>query len=152
NRDAYAHLEQFARAVTDAEVQTRNLTLAEARDEILSFVRSGSARSFPFLFIDPTGWSGLDMEVIRPLLQLTPSEVLINFITDYIRRFVESPKDETADSFDRFFGRAGLRERILGIKDPQKREDELFLSYARQVQTTGGYDHSCAAIVLHPQV
>lgn len=151
-REAYAHLERFARSVDDAEVRTLNMTLADARDEIVSFVRAGGARSFPFIFIAPTGWSGLDMEVIRPLLQLNPSEVLINFMTDYIRRFVESPRDETADSFDRFFGCAGLRDRILGISDPQEREDDLVLSYARRVQQAGGYDHSCAAIVLYPQV
>jgi three-Cys-motif partner protein len=150
--EAYTHLERFAQGVTDAEVRTRNLTLAEATDEIISFIRAGGERSFPFIFIDPTGWSGLDIQDIRPLLQLTPSEVLINFMTDFIRRFVESPRDETADSFDRFFGSAGLRDRILAISDPQEREDELFLSYARQVKIAGGYDHSCAAIVLHPKV
>ncbi len=150
--EAYAHLERFGQQVKDAEVRTLNLTLAEARDEALAFIRAGGERSFPFIFIDPTGWSGLDMDVIRPLLQVAPSEVLINFMTDFIRRFVESPKDETAESFDRFFGSPGLRDRILAIGDPQEREDELFLSYARQVQRAGGYDHSCAAIVLYPKV
>jgi three-Cys-motif partner protein len=150
--EAYVHLERFAQGIRDAEIRTLNRALADARDEILTFIRAGGEKSFPFIFIDPTGWSGLDMDVIQPLLQLTPSEVLINFMTDFIRRFVESPMNETVESFDRFFGCKGLRDHILSIPDPQEREDELFLSYARQVQRAGGYNHSSAAIVLYPQV
>jgi three-Cys-motif partner protein len=152
NPEAYGHLARFAGEVNDAEVRTQNKTLTEARDDILAFIRAGGRGAFPFLFIDPTGWSGLNLETIQPLLRETPSEVLINFMTDYIRRFVESPKEETVDSFDRFFGCTGVRDHILSIDDPQEREDELFLTYARQVQRAGRYDYSCAAIVLYPQV
>ena len=92
------------------------------------------------------------MNVIRPLLQVTPSEVPVNFMTDFIRRFVESPKDETADSFDRFLGRTGLRARILSIGDPRNSRRRAVPLYTRDVQCPGGYHHGCAAIVICPQV
>jgi three-Cys-motif partner protein len=67
--EAYARLEEFAREVRDAEVQTRNEELAGSIEDILQFVNRGGSETFPFFFIDPTGWTGFEMELISPLLR-----------------------------------------------------------------------------------
>jgi three-Cys-motif partner protein len=150
--DAYSRLREFATGVRDAKVDTRNLRLTDAIDEVLQFVAAGGSSAFPFVFIDPTGWSGLDLEDIRPLLRLHPGEVLINFMTDYVRRFVESPRKETVASFNRFFGCKGMKDRIQRISDPKDREDALVRSYAEQFRQAGGYPYACSAVVLYPEV
>src|SRR5262249_49272989 len=78
--DAYARLAEFAASVTDAHVETINSPFIDALPQVLRFIEEGGRQAFPFLFIDPTGWSGLDLESIRPLLDVQPGEVLINFM------------------------------------------------------------------------
>ena len=154
NPAAYACLKRFADEQTDVCVETRNATMLDSIPDIAEYIRAGGSDSFPFLFIDPTGWRGFDLERIRPLLQQTPGEVLINFMTEHIRRFV-SPKEERAemiDSFRRLFGADDVFARISQVPDAQDREDELFMTYARRVKEVGGFRHACPAVVLHPDV
>lgn len=96
---AYERLKHFTEQIDDVVIETKNKKLENAIQDILSFVQEGGPNSFPFIFIDPTGWSGFAMETITPLLQLDPAEVLINFMTEHIRRFIESPQKQTQESF-----------------------------------------------------
>jgi three-Cys-motif partner protein len=148
----YARLEEFARLVKDAEVKTQNEELGESIDSILEFVKKGGRGTFPFFFIDPTGWTGFEMDLIAPLLKHRPGEVLINFMTDYIRRFIDHPDQVTKKQFAALFGSDEVKDEILAMPKPQDREDALFLSYARNVQQTGGFSHTCSAIILYPEI
>lgn len=151
NRAAYAQLKQFADSVSDAKIETRNATLEESIPDIVDFVTKSGANSFPFIFIDPTGWSGIEIETIAPLLRLNPGEVLINFMTGHIRRFLDSPQKETQESFRRLFGSGEFREKIQGLA-LQDREDAAVNEYARNVKRVGGFTSTCSAIVLHPEL
>lgn len=122
------------------------LTLAD----IVRFVERGGAASFPFIFIDPTGWSGFSLETIRPLLRLDPGEVLINFMTGHIRRFLDSPDEDTQESLRQLFGSDEFRERIHGLKQ-HDRDDAAVEEYSRKVKEVGGFRHVCSAIVLKPE-
>jgi hypothetical protein len=112
-------------------------------------VKRGGINSFPFIFIDPTGWTGFAMETIAPLLQLNPSEVLINFITEHIRRFIESPQEETRSSFVKLFGSAEFRDKLIGLEE-KEREDALVDAYRESVKRVGSFIYTSSAIVLHP--
>src|SRR5262249_9452504 len=103
-------------------------TLEESIPEIVGFIRRGGSKAFPFMFIDPTGWTGFEMETIAPLLRLNPGEVLIKFMTGHIRRFLDSPDDETQDSFKPRFGSGGFRAKIQGLAR-LKREDAAVEEY-----------------------
>jgi len=151
DRDAYAKLSAFAGRATDATIETRNATLEESVHDIIDFVRRGGSKAFPFIFIDPTGWSGFGMETIAPLLQLTPGEALINFMTEHIRRFLDSPGEETQDSFRRLFGSDTFRAKVQGLAGPD-REDAAVEEYTRNAQKVGGFPFGCNAIVLHPDM
>jgi three-Cys-motif partner protein len=151
NRAAYARLEKFAASVTDATIQTRNAALEESVPNIVDFVRRGGTNAFPFILIDPTGWSGFEMDTIAPLLRLRPSEVLINFMTGHIRRFLESPLEETQDSFRRLFGSGAFRDKVHGLAQ-QDREEAAVEEYARNVKQVGGFNYTCSAIILDPEL
>jgi three-Cys-motif partner protein len=150
NSTAYERLKQFADAVSDAEIAIRNSTLEESVTDIVEFVRRGGPKSFPFVFIDPTGWSGFEMATITPLLKLKPGEVLINFMTGHIRRFLESPQEQTQESFKRLFGSGSFLEKIQGLAQ-QDREDAAVLEYATNAKSVGDFNFACSAIVLHPE-
>lgn len=147
---AYARLKQFADEIHDVEVRTRNDQLETSIDAILSFVRQGGPETFPFIFIDPTGWTGFAMQNIAPLLKLNPGEVLINFMTGHIKRFIESPQDETRESFIRLLGSADFKSRIEGLAG-QDLEDALVALYSDSVKRTGQFNYLSHAIVLHPE-
>lgn len=149
--DAYGKLDGFAKGIQDAEIKTRNATLEESVKEIVEFAQAGGQKSFPFVFIDPTGWAGFEMETIASLLRLNPGEVLVNFMTGHIRRFLESPQEETQDSFKRLFGSASFREKVQGLAQ-QDREDAAVREYTISAKAVGGFNFGCSAIVLHPEM
>ena len=145
---AHARLKEFADKIDDAEIETRNCELEEAVGDIVAFVKKGGASTFPFILIDPTGWTGFGMDTIAPLLQLRPGEVLINFMTEYIRRFVESSDPKIAESFDSMYGLDDVRSRIQGLEGLD-REDALIELYSRSIMRTGGFRYVCCAVVIH---
>lgn len=149
--ESYAQLRSFAENNSDIEIQTRNAALGESVGEICAFVKAGGRATFPFLFIDPTGWTGFELEMITPLLRLDPGEAMINFMTGHISRFLESPDEATQLSLERLFGSPDFRERIRGL-DGQDREDAALEKYTQSVQAAGGFPYACRAIVLHPEV
>jgi three-Cys-motif partner protein len=151
NRVAFAKLKEFADSATDAIIETRNASLEESIPDILDFVRRGRSKAFPFIFIDPTGWTGFEMQTITPLLQLNPGEALINFMTGHIRRFLESPDQETQASFKRLFGSGAFRAKIQGLAQLE-REDAAVEEYTRNAMVVGGFSFGCNAIVLHPEM
>lgn len=148
---AFAKLREFANNVQDAEIATKHGTLEESVDEIVAFVAKRQNVAFPFVFVDPTGWTGFRLDVIEPLLKLRPGEVLVNFMTKDVVRFVETPNAAIRKSFDGLFGPIDYRDRIEGLVG-QDREDELVRCYRDAIRKTGGYDYVCPAIVLHPQI
>jgi three-Cys-motif partner protein len=146
---AFLRLQKFADDITDAEVLPLNLELEEAVNDIVSFVKKGGDNSFPFIFIDPTGWTGFAMDVIEPLLQLKRVEVLINFMTADIRRFVTS-QPQTEKSFLRLFGSTDFKRVVEGLSG-NDREDALVKEYRKVIASRGNFAFTCSAIVLHPE-
>lgn len=150
DREAFAQLAAFGKGIAGAEVATHNATLEASVPDIVTFVEKGGVASFPFIFIDPTGWSGFALETIRPLLRMDPGEVLINFMTGHIRRFLDSPDEDTQESLRQLFGSDDFRERIHGLKQ-HDRDDAAVEVYSRKVKEVGGFRHVCSAIVLKPE-
>jgi three-Cys-motif partner protein len=150
DRKAYAALSDFVKAATDATIETRNAELELSVNDIVAFVQRGGADTFPFVFIDPTGWTGFAMDTIAPLLRLDPGEVLVNLMTKDVRRFIESPEQSTQASFKRLFGRDGVRELVAG-RQGLERDDIVVGEYVHSVRAVGGFAHVCVAIVLNPE-
>jgi len=150
-RSAFTKLKQFTDKITDVEIEAQNEKLEDAIPLMLEFVKRGGSRSFPFIFIDPTGWTGFEMSTIAPLLKIEPGEVLINFMTGHIRRFIDYPEEVNQQSFVKFFGSGDFGEKVKGLAQ-QKREDAAVEEYIRNVKSTGKFSHVCSAIVLHPEI
>lgn len=148
-KSAYAQLKAFADSVTDATVETIHGEFEDHVPAVVSFIKSGGQRNFPFVFIDPTGWTGFAMDTIEPLLQVKPIEVLINFMTSHIRRFIDLT--ETQESFVRMFGSADYQGLVQG-KALLDKEDALIGEYFRNLKPRGEFEHVAAAMVLDPEI
>jgi three-Cys-motif partner protein len=148
--EAYARLKHFADQITDIEIQTRNLELEAAIPEIVQFTRGAGAGGFTFSFIDPLGWTGFAMDVITPLLQITPGEVLVNFMTDFITRFVEIEDEATSAEFRKMFG-TDIRTAVAG-RHREDREDVMVAEYMRNLAARGNFPFVASAIVFKPEI
>lgn len=140
---AFRRLEEYGAAVEDVEVTTKNWDFAAHIPEIVAFAKE-RRNSFPFIFIDPTGWELATIDLIRPLLQLNPGEVLINLMTSWITRFLSDP----SKGFDRLFGQEEV-ERIRSLPAEQQ-EEELVRTYAGAVRRAGGFKYVCNLPVMKP--
>lgn len=147
---AYQALKRFADGVKEAEIQTQNIELESAVNDIVRFASVQRDQAFTFTFIDPSGWSGFAMSKIAPLLKIEPGEVLINFMTEHIRRFLDSPHQQTQQSFEDLFGSGDYRKRLAGLSQ-QEREDEAIALYSENVRRVGNFPYVSAAVVLHRQ-
>lgn len=142
--DAYAELEKFCATVTDLQVKPRCGDFVSLIPEILRFINE-RPNSFPFFFIDPKGWSPLKITALTPLLRRDPGEMLINFMTSHIRRFLA---DEGKD-FGALLGSAAL-ERMRDLTG-QERDDAAAFAYADQLALAGKFAYVCTTLVLKPQ-
>lgn len=102
--------------------------------------------AFAFLFIDPKGWTGFAMDHIRPLLK-HQGEVMVNFMYDFINRFINYPNHANEQSLDRFFGTTDWRS----IRDASNREAASLDCYKEQLRKAGGYAYVTSTRILKPR-
>ena len=146
DKAAYEKLDQFARSIDGVEIKTLNGKLEDKIGDIVSFVKQ-SKGTFPFVFVDPTGWTGFALDVIQPLLKLQPGEVLINFMTAHIRRFIDWTDESNRQSFVRLFGDESFRQELSGLSG-MDRDDACVEKYMKVVQQAGGFEFASCAVVL----
>ncbi len=150
DKSSFERLCEYVDQISDIEIEKKNAEFEESIDAIRKFVRSSKTPTFPFFFIDPTGWTGFRLNIIQPLLEMKPGEVLINFMTEHIRRFVDSPDPATQESFVGLFGDDSFREHVAGLKY-EERDDACVTKYMQAVQAKGRFDFASSAVVLHPE-
>ena len=147
--EAFTKLKGFTDSITDATIKVANSTFEAAIPDICTFVKTAQGKTFPFILIDPKGWKGFGMAAIKPLLDLRPSEVLINFMTGHIKRFVVSPEKNSQEQFEELFGDPSFREKVQGLTGPE-REFAAVNAYADNLAKAGKFEYVCKAIVLNP--
>jgi three-Cys-motif partner protein len=145
---AFARLSEFVASQTGVEFEIFNGELVDAIPKILEFIKAGGSRNMPFIFVDPKGWTGFPLSKITPLLRLAPGEVLINFMTSHIRRFIEIP--EQAENMKALFGQADVAAQVAGL-DGEDRDDALVKIYSDSVKAAGRYKFVFPAMILEPK-
>ncbi len=114
-------LRDYASRPTDVEVTPLNLPFENAIPDLVKIVNACKDTHFPFILIDPKGWKGFSMEVIAPLIRIQPCEVLVNFMTGHIQRFIKDERDGLRASFRRLFGDNSSRTGSRGSADRNAR-------------------------------
>jgi len=142
----FTKLEKFVKNIEDVEVKALNKEFEHAVLDVVQFIKQ-DRDTFPFVFIDPTGWTGFSMKTIAPLLQLNPCEVLINFMMEFITRFIK--QQGLREGFERLFGTS---EFDAGLRDLAGRDldDAVAEKYCDRLRKVSNFSHVLRAIVLHP--
>jgi hypothetical protein len=88
-----------------------------------------------FVFIDPFGFTGIPLALIKRIMENEKCEVLITFMYEEINRFL---KDEKLwDSLKETFG-TDRWKKMSSESDPRKREELLHSIYEEQLQKNAG--------------
>ncbi len=150
--DAWAVLKQQLGQVEDIEAEPPiNGRFEENIDAVLRFAAAVPRRQrFSFFFIDPTGWTGYALNTIEAVLRHRPGEVLINFMTQFVIRFIDSDRPEDIESFTRLFGSEEYRTRWAGLTGLD-REDAIVQTYCDRVREVGRFEYVARSTILDPQ-
>lgn len=83
--ERYARLERYLKDKTPSGIDAspRHGDFVELRQDILRWCGD---KPFVFFFIDPTKWTPVAVECLKPLLRRSRSEFLINFMYDFVNR------------------------------------------------------------------
>jgi three-Cys-motif partner protein len=133
DREAFGHLEQavarFHSPMKDFEIKTYFGKFEDTVSEIQKFV----GRSFPLIFIDPTGWAGYPFDKIKPLFSPPKCEVLINFMYAFVDRFVYSDDEDIIGSLNPILGGPGWRDRLDSSLERGPAAERLFRETLKSV-------------------
>lgn len=70
----------------------------------LTDIEKFSANGFTFYFVDPKGWIGISPEDLAPLSRNRNSELLINFMSEFVGRFVGAPDQKIQRQMENLLG------------------------------------------------
>ena len=92
-----------------------------------------SIRKFPptFAFIDPFGWNGIPLSVLKQIMSYDRCEIFITFMYEELNRFLRHP--DQSENFDKLFGTEEWRQ--AGVhQDPQFRKRFVLNLYRNQLR------------------
>lgn len=103
-----------------------------------NYMRNG--RLMPtFAFIDPFGWTGAPLRLVKKILANKSCEVFVNFMYEEINRFIGHP--DQVPNFNSFFGTEDWKQ-CVNASDPRTRNRCLHDLYLRQLHTGAKYVRS----------
>lgn len=129
---AFAKLSEAAASASDLKAKALSGTFEDRVDEVLKIVGYG----FALTFVDPTGWS-FDLKKLAPLLKHQPGEVLVNFMYEHFKRFIDDKRPEIIKSQTLPFGdpnwRVDFNDLIASASSKEKAVLGVFKRKLRQV-------------------
>lgn len=143
NKAAFEQLAKFCSEEIDIPVRPLKGEFQISIGNILEFLKE-SPGTFAFCFIDPTGWKDIPLQQMVPLLRYQPGEVLVNFMTSFIRRFPDDP------SLDKLYGDSEFRQAIKGLSGDAL-DSALIDEYCSRIKKSGDFAYVSAALVAKPK-
>ncbi|MCU0862569.1 MAG: three-Cys-motif partner protein TcmP [Planctomycetes bacterium] len=142
-----------ATALRESLAQYTDIETLVLQDEFENVIQTAvkfatvGKRPFSFGFIDPCGWVGYGMKAITPLLRVPRGEVLVNFMLNSINEWIDTPRRETARTFEDLFGSPDFGSTWKGL-DGLDRQEAIVTKYCSRLKEAGGFTHVVSTIVL----
>lgn len=144
---AYMELSKIPAKFPDLDVNTYNGDFLQVVEGLSKGMKNNS---FCFIFIDPKGWK-IDLIKLKPLLSHKNSEVIFNFMFDFINRFVTHENPGVADSLDKLFPYSeNWRGEISNCRTPIERKDVIFEKFAENLAQIGNFGFVSQTEILKP--
>jgi three-Cys-motif partner protein len=151
NKSAHSRLAQVPAKYPDLMVKTH---CADFLDIVPTILGEIPPNAFAFFLIDPKGWR-VPLKTLAPLLARPNSEVIFNFMFDFINRAASIAEPKVVAGLDELIPlgdwRATLadRERRGGLS-PEHRKEILVNAFRDNLSHIGSYRYIAETVVLRP--
>lgn len=143
---AFRKLEAAAASAGDLQAVALPGTFEENVGEIDRLV----GNAFALTFVDPTGWS-FDLRKLAPLLSRRSGEVLVNFMYEHFRRFIEDKRPEIRSSQNLAFGDADWREEYRTLLERGVPKETAVLEvFKGRLKKVCKFDYVASARIQNP--
>jgi len=152
DRDAYHRLQEIIPRFPDITIKTYP---GEFVPLIADLIRAIPAGAFTFVLMDPKGWK-IDMNAVAALISRPNTEVVLNFMFDFINRFATMEQPAIKTGLDALMPSADWRQRIGDLDaDPAEpganpRKNVLVTAICDAIGRFGKYPHVLETPVLYP--
>jgi three-Cys-motif partner protein len=140
---AFAALQNAIQGVMDTQCHALNGEFENMLPEISRFI----GRAFSLIFIDPTGWTGFGLKKMESVLRHRPGEVIVNFMFDYINRFLEGDRADLTKSFNELYGGPGWE---AAVASDSRREEAIVEFYCERLAQIGRFQYVTFTRILKP--
>lgn len=153
NARAYARLQQIKELFPDIRIETFH---GEFTALVPALVRAIPSNAFTFVLMDPKGFA-IDMDAVAPLISRPRTEVLFNFMFDFINRFALHDDPDVVAGLEKLMPRSGWRQRLGRVAQtvsseelPAARKDVLVDCFSETLRRIGRFDHVLETPVYYP--
>ena len=150
---AYARLAEVPRRFLDVSVSTYSGDFVQLIPTILKVIPPDA---FAFFFVDPKGWR-IRLQQITPLLSRAKSEVIFNFMFDFINRAVNIGDANIVAGLNELIPYGDWRSKIMkaetqggGNLTPEARKTVLVGAFTESLAKLGKYRFVAETTILRP--
>jgi three-Cys-motif partner protein len=150
--DAYKQLAQIPARYRDVSIKTYSADFLVVLPAILRDIPNDA---FAFFLIDPKGWR-IRLDTLAPMLARPKSEVIFNFMFDFINRAANIKDSIVVSGLDELIPLGDWRtklekgERTSGALTPEQRKTILADAFAESLSQLGKYKYVAETTVLRP--
>ena len=142
-KNSYERLEAACKSVKEIKV----IPLRGKFEDLIPEILKQAAKGFVLAFIDPKGWTGFSFEKIQPLLSRSPNEVLINFMYDFVGRFIEHDDPKIRASLDNLFGSKDWPNKL---RTDCSREESIMGLFSDELKGRGKFQYVISTPIMKP--
>ncbi|HWA91607.1 MAG TPA: three-Cys-motif partner protein TcmP [Rhizomicrobium sp.] len=143
---AYRKLATVKDKFPDIELSTYNEDFIEIAAILSTQI---PPKAFAFVLIDPKGWN-IDIMKLAPLLQRANSEVVFNFMFDFINRAASMNEPATIAGLNALMPFEGWREKLSAALTSEARKGVLIEAFRETLMKVGNYRYVAETPVLRP--
>jgi three-Cys-motif partner protein len=146
NPTAFKKLETLPPKFPDIDVKPFKGDFVELIPTILTEIPKDA---FAFFLIDPKGWR-IPLQKLQPLLAREKSEVIFNFMFEFINRAASIDDPTVVSGLDELLPFGDWRDKLLGAQTSDERKLILTNAFSDCLFKLGQYRHICETTILRP--
>lgn len=150
---AYARLQQVRELYPDIRIETFQGDFTSLVPTIVNAIPRGA---FTFVLMDPKGFA-IDMQAVAPLISRPRTEVVFNFMFDFINRFALHDDPDVIASLEKLMPGSGWRHRlghvartVKGAALASARKAVLVDCFSETLRRLGDFPHVLETPIYYP--
>lgn len=151
--EPYKKLEKIPSRFPDVSIRTYNSSFMSVLPTLMSHLPKDA---FAFFFIDPKGWR-IRLRDLKPLLDRENSEVVFNFMFDFINRAININDAKISAALDDLIPFGNWREKIQHAEQmaagellPEERKCIIVDAFRESLKILGKYQYVAETTILRP--